>query len=197
MPDCCLFFDDLLRQQVLRQRSYEIRPTANGDLSCVEASARRGQDWLFARRWVRTTSGQRELYRLLDHLESIGFHFRISTLIPPARLASEDPEDFSVRASALLSGLSPEERRLHVELFPEEASLLRAGYDWDNASVYRDGVALAADSHGRVMEAAGGILYEWVRIPAEVTWRRYPLERIRVFPTQAATTGGDAVPTNA
>jgi hypothetical protein len=184
VADRCLFFEDLLRVPGGSRRTFELHERPGTGLSCVDVRLRTGRDWCFARRWIRAGGNARELYRTIDRLEDLGFRFHVRTqrsaALSPGDLKNAlGPEPLDVRASLLLEGLTPEERRLHAELFPEEHALLARGYDWDAAHVYRHGQALGTDAFGRVLDADGDVLYEWVRIEDELTWRRYPLERLR------------------
>jgi hypothetical protein len=190
--DRCVFFDDLLARPRGRLRSYELIASPAEALTCLDVQLRDGDDWYFARKWVRTPVGSRELFRTIDRLDAAGFRFRVA-MGDRRRPTSNDVEKFRqefdepMHALALLSGLSPEERRLHRDLFPEEAALLDAGYDWDWEHVYKDGQPLPRDAFGRVLERADGILYEWARVADEFSWRRYPLERIREVITSSGT----------
>lgn len=181
MTDRCVFFSELLEYPDARQRSYVVVDPPGTGLACIDATLRRGPDWYFARRWFVTRGGPRELYRALDRLEARGFRFRVVAALRPRRGPPDPPTpELRLRARAFLDELSAEERHVHRELFPDEWDLLAAGYDWDPDHVYRDGEALRPDAYGRVLETAGGILYEWVHVADEFTWRRYPLERVRV-----------------
>jgi hypothetical protein len=191
VADVTMLFDDLLRFANVRSRSYVVVEPAGTGLACVELSARRVEDWFFARRWVVVQQGRRLLYRLLDEIEGEGFHFRIRPV--PRAVGTSDaptPEPWAL-ASVNWARLSAEERRIHRELFPQEETWLHDGYDWDHGRVYRSGVPLPLDAQGRCVEQVGTTVYEWVRIIDEWTWRRYPLY---VLPTPIvdATTGPSA-----
>ena len=183
MPDRCVLFSDLLAMPHARQRGYVVHEPPGLGLACLDARSRVGPDWLFARRWVSVRGGSRELYRWIDRLEAAGFRFRVATGPPKALRAAERAwdglEELNLRASEMQNDLTPEERRLHAELFPEETRLLERGYDWDGEHVYRKGAVLCRDAFGRVLDTDGDMLYEWVRVEDEFTWRRYPLERVR------------------
>lgn len=172
--DHTVLFDELLQIPDLRARSYVVHELPLHGLACVDAQGRRGEDWFFARRWLSIRVGRRLLYWVLDEAESRGFRFRVasSRRVPGPGQPVEEPW---TRASNAWERLTEEERRLHRELFPHEEELLRRGYDWDERSVYRNGVALEADPSGRILETEGGVVHEWVRIEEEWTWRRYPL----------------------
>ena len=174
VTDETLFFDDLLRLPNLRAKSYVVQEPVSNNMACVELTARRAEDWFYARRWVSTRTGRRMLYWILDDVETSGFRFRIVTR-PRALGAPGEPEEPWQRARANWAELSDEERRLHRELFPHEHLFLERGYDWDHAGVYRDGLAIPVDALGRCLEEDDGVVHEWVRIPDEWTWRRYPL----------------------
>lgn len=177
MADACLFLEELLSFANGRMRSYDLISSRDG-LACIDARLRAGPDWYFARKWVAYRGSARPLYRLIDQVEGAGFRFRVESYARrPNPRPVEEPAD--LRASALRAGLAEEERKIHAELFPDEARLLDAGYDWDGRFVYKQGVPLAPDAFGRILDRDAGILYEWVPIPDEGTWRRFPLERIR------------------
>lgn len=95
--------------------------------------------------------------------------------------------ELRLRASQLQRELSTEEQRVHAELFPDELDWLRRGYDWDADHVYKRGIPLALDAFGRVLEEVEGVLYEWVAVPDEATWRRYPLQRLRTTTPKVRT----------
>lgn len=170
-------------------RTYELHERPG--LACLDARLRAGSDWCFGRRWVRTHANQRELFRLVDRVEALGFRFRTGgeTGRPATKdeVAKIEGESLDLRASLLLAGLTAEERRVHAELFPDEHALLSNGYDWDGRHVYRRGQALDRDPFGRVLDVEGGVLYEWVHVRDEFTWRRYPLERVRPTLTARGT----------
>ena len=186
MADRTLIFDDLLNTPNLRAKSYVVHETTNVGLACIELCARRLEDWFFARRWVSTRSGRRLLFWLLDEVEAHGFRFRVK----PGPLQPSQGEEPWTRAAQQWSTLSPEERRIHTELFPEEDSLLRQGYDWDHAHVYRLGIPLQRDESGRILEETDGFVSEWVRVPDEFTWRRFPLYPALRRPIASATSTG-------
>lgn len=175
MTDETLLFDELLQLPNLRARSYVVHELALQGLACIEASARRGEDWFFARRWVSIRAGRRLLYWVLDDAESRGFRFRVATV--PRASAGVAPAQGRpwARASDAWARLSDEERRLHRELFPHEEDFIRRGYDWDDRAVYRSGEELPRDPVGRILETENGTVYEWARVDDEWTWRRYPL----------------------
>ncbi|MBI2078238.1 MAG: hypothetical protein HYT80_07720 [Euryarchaeota archaeon] len=175
MADRTLFFDDLLRTPNLRAKSYVVQEPLPNNMACVELSARRSEDWFYARRWVSTRTGRRMLYWILDDVETSGFRFRIVTRPRTGPGGPGEAEQRWQRARANWAELSEEENRLHRELFPQEYRLLERGYDWDHAAVYRDGLPLSVDALGRCLEEDEGVVHEWVRIPEEWTWRRYPL----------------------
>jgi len=184
VADRCLFFEDLLRLTARGHRRFELVERPAAGLTCIEARVRSGPDWCFARRWIRTASNARELYHAIDRLEALGFRFDVRTQDAHALRSGDvvpEPELARLRASRLLAGLTEEERRVHAELFPDEHKLLRQGYDWDAHHVYRGGVSLAPDVFGRILDVDADILYEWVRVEDEATWRRYPLERVRAL----------------
>lgn len=186
MADHPLLFDDLLRTPNLRSKTYVVQEVAGRGLACIEVQARRLEDWFFARRWVVTRNGRRLLFWLLDEVEAHGYRFQVTRGLPAQ---SDDAEEPWMRASGQWKALTEEERRIHSELFPEEDQLLQSGYDWDHENVFREGVALKADDAGRYLEEFGGMVYEWVRVPEEFTWRRYPLyaslrKNITANPTQ-------------
>lgn len=171
MADQTLVFEDMLRMPNLRAKNYQVTEPAGSGLVCVDLSARRQEDWFFARRWANVQTGRRLLFQLLDEVESRGFKFQVTQEHAEARGTKEPWQ----RASENVGKLSADERRIYVELFPNEENLLSQGYDWDHQHVYtRDG-PLQPDAHGRVMEERSGAVYEWVRVPEEFTWRRYPL----------------------
>lgn len=183
--DQTLFFDELLQLPNLRARGYVLQELPLQGLACIEASARRGEDWFFARRWVSTRAGRRLLYWVLDEAESRGFRFRVATSdrgSPAAPL----PETPWVRATEAWSGLTDEERRIHRDLFPHEVRFLESGYDWDERAVYRSGEALPRDPAGRVLETLDGVVHEWARVDEEWTWRRYPLYVTAILPASPA-----------
>lgn len=198
MADRCLFLDDLLRWRDAAAREYELHASPRGALTCIDARARRGADWGFARRWIATDAGPRALFRLIDLLEAHGYRFRLRSVEPgsPTRREAhamlEGVEDPLLRASQAQAGLTEDERRLHAELFPQEADLLARGYDWDASRVYRDGVALEPDEHGRFLDVDEGVLHEWIRVADELAWRRYPLRRVAAWApsTTPARSGG-------
>lgn len=181
MADRAVYFDDLLAMDRLRSATYEVIEPPGAALACIDASARRGPDWYFARRWIPVREGRRQFYATIDRMEAAGFRFRIETTrarpTAPAASAAESDEEW-LRASELLADLEPAERRVHESLFPEEARLLALGYDWDDQDVYVRGLPVAADAFGRRIETAENGVFEWVRVPDEFTWRRYPLQRI-------------------
>lgn len=178
--DRTVLFDEILALAGPRERTYEVLEAAPGSgLVCVDLSARRGPDWFFARRWILVREGRRLLYRTLDRIEAAGYAFRVR---PRPRLLPEgqtlDPAWGNERASRLRQELDEEERHLNDELFPEAAGLLSQGYDWDARTVYKHGQALPRDAYGRVLESTPHAVWEWVCVPDELTWRRYPLQRI-------------------
>lgn len=183
MADRCVFFDDLLTLPNGAQRTYEVRDRGLG-IICIDARMRCGPDWFFARRWVRSAPGARELHRTLDRLEMRGFRFHVQTALAGGptfdemERAARSMDEVSVRASAVAADYSDEERRLHEELFPQEHELLVRGYDWDKEHVYRVGQRLPRDAYGRIVEVDEGVVHEWVRVPQEFTWRRYPIGRV-------------------
>lgn len=194
MADHTLFFEELLRTPNLRAKTYVVQEIPGRGLSCIELSARRLEDWFFARRWVSTRTGRRLLFWLLDEVEAQGFRFQVSRSAgSEAPLGTAEGEDWA-RASEQWASLNPEERRIHTELFPTEARLLNAGYDWDDRGVYRNGVALAADPTGRILEARDDTVHEWVRVPEEFTWRRYPLYALPHPAPGAAAEGAAPIP---
>jgi hypothetical protein len=175
VADSTVLFDDLIRTSNLRSKTYVVQENKESGLACVELSARRADDWFFARRWVTIRQGRRFLYWILDELETAGFRFQVHqvpNLISVQTPASPQPWAL---ASTNWASLSAEERRIHVDLFPQEELLLRAGYDWDDCAVYKEGRPLPRDQYGRLVEETDGVLYEWARIMDEYTWRRYPL----------------------
>ena len=182
MADRCLFFEDLLSLPSTVQKTYEVHDPGFG-LVCLDARARQAGDWFYARRWVRAAPHRRELYRTLDRLEHRGFVFLVRRLPAGAKRDGAGETEaaldaFRVRASVVAAGYTAEERRLHRELFPEESDLLACGYDWDADHVYRDGRTLSPDPYGRLLEEDQGAVHEWVRVPEEFTWRRYPIGRV-------------------
>jgi hypothetical protein len=178
VADACIFLEELLSLPKGRMRSYDLIGSRDG-LACVDARLRMGQDWYFARKWVTYRGSARPLYRLIDQVEAAGFHFRVESYTRRPESRTNPDESLELRASVLRAGLAEEERRIHAELFPDEARLLDAGYDWDGRFVYKGGAILAPDPFGRILDRDLGVLYEWVPIPDEGTWRRFPLERIR------------------
>lgn len=158
----------------LRARTYVVQEAALQGLACVEASARRAEEWFFARRWVSIRAGRRLLYWVLDEAESRGFRFRVAAT-PRAPLLPAPVDRPWTRASAAWAALSEEERRIHHELFPQERALLEEGYDWDDRGVYLRDEPLPRDHAGRILETRESIVYEWARVDEEWTWRRYPL----------------------
>lgn len=187
MADRAVPFDELVATQALRDRSYVVlEPPATG-LACVDLSARAGPDWFFARRWIPVREGRRQLYRTLDRIEAAGFRFRVRPapriLAQPNGGALDPAEGPWLRASRFVAGLEPEERVVYRELFPEEAGLLEAGYDWDGEGVWVRKKRLAPDAFGRILEATEEWLYEWVRVEDESTWRRYPLQALTRWAT--------------
>lgn len=178
VADRTVFWDEFVRTPNLRAKTYVVHEPAATNLACVELRARRLEDWFFARRWVSIRAGRRLLYWLLDEVEAHGFRFQVGTAKPPEGAPATLDEPWN-RASRLWAELTEEERRVHRELFPQEAQLLESGYDWDHEAVYRSGTALARDGMGRWIEEQEGVVYEWVRVPEEWTWRRYPLYVIR------------------
>jgi hypothetical protein len=178
VADQCVLLEDLLNLEGGSVREFEVRASPRPGLVCVDVRLRRGMDWYFARRWLRRGLRPHELYHWLDRLERAGYRFAVSAgpRVPPVR---RDPAEAGIRASHMRAGLSAAEERLHAQLFPQEAALLACGYDWDMDAVYRDGRPLAADAYGRILDEANGMLYEWVRVLDELTWRRYPLEPMR------------------
>lgn len=175
MADVTLLFDELQRTSNLRSKTYVVHENKAAGLACVELSARRADDWFFARRWIGIRQGRRFLYWLLDELESHGFRFQIHQVSNGVPVRTQGSDEPWALASVNWAALTQEERRIHRELFPQEEMLLSAGYDWDHAAVYKGGAAIVRDPHGRLLEETGGVLYEWVRVPDEYTWRRYPL----------------------
>jgi hypothetical protein len=171
VTDRTVLFDDLLNTPNLRAKSYVVHEATDRGLACIELCARRLEDWFFARRWVVTRSGRRLLFWLLDEVEAHGFRFRVKQGGAP----SDREEEPWLPAAQQWSALSPEERSIHAELFPEEEKRLREGYDWDHAHVYRFGAPLRPDESGRILEEVDGFVTEWVRVPEEFTWRRFPL----------------------
>lgn len=171
MADHTLLFDELLATPNLRAKSYVVHEMANRGLACVELCARRLEDWFFARRWIVTRNGRRLLFWLLDDVEGHGFRFRVHH----GSSGPTQPEEPWTRAAEQWEALSAEERQIHASLFPEEDRLLQLGYDWDHANVYRLGIPLLPDASGRILEEADGLVAEWVRVPEEFTWRRFPL----------------------
>jgi hypothetical protein len=172
MADQCLTWDAILQKTNTTSRCYEIHEA--GTHAALSLRARRGSDWFFARRWVDTAKGRRNLYRIIDVAETAGYRFqcapRPATTIPP-------PIDHpATRAADLWAQLTPVERGIHRDLFPDESRLLDAGYDWDNQHVYHHGATLQPDRLGRLLETEGETIYEWVRVPSEHTWRRYPID---------------------
>lgn len=190
MADRTYLFDDLLLEDHLRGKVYEISESPDGQIACVELVARRGMDWFYARRWVSLGFGRRALYRLIDRAEAAGYRFAVATH------AARSPEPLrelprqTERASVFLAELAPEERTIYRELFPQETALLEDGYDWDGQHVFRAGSALAPDAHGRLVERSEGFLWEWVRVEEEFTWRRYPLDRLPTTTDAAVTSPG-------
>ena len=171
VADHTLLFDELLKTQNLRAKSYVVHESADRGLACIELSARRLEDWFFARRWVVTRNGRRLLFWLLDEVEAHGYRFRVKQ----GPIHPTGPEEPWMRAAAQWDALDAEERQIHAELFPEEDRLLRQGYDWDHANVYRHGLPLRPDESGRILEEVDGFVTEWVRVAEEFTWRRFPL----------------------
>lgn len=171
VTDHTLLFDELLNTQNLRAKSYVVHESGDRGLACIELSARRLEDWFFARRWIVTRNGRRLLFWLLDEVEAHGFRFRVKQG-PVQPSGVEEPW---VRAAAQWDALDPDERQIHAELFPEEEKLLQQGYDWDHEHVYVQGVPLRPDDSGRLLEEVDGVVTEWVRVPEEFTWRRFPL----------------------
>lgn len=171
VADRTLLFDDLLNMPNLRAKSYVVHETRDRGMACIELCARRLEDWFFARRWIITRNGRRLLFWLLDEVEAHAFRFRVQSRTPTA----SPPEEPWVRAAKQRSALDSEERLIHAELFPEEERLLDAGYDWDHENVYRFDVPLLPDESGRILEEVDGFVVEWVRVPEEFTWRRFPL----------------------
>ena len=181
MADHTLLFDELLRLQNLRAKSYVVQEPLQNGMACVELTARRGEDWFYARKWLATRTGRRLLYWLLDEVESHGFRFRIVARPRLPEVPNEKEEPWQ-RARGCWAELTEEERRIHQDLFPQEDQLLDRGYDWDHEAVYRDGRPLPFDALGRCLEEDEGIVHEWVRIPEEWTWRRYPLYALNPKP---------------
>lgn len=179
MADQTMFVDELLRISNLRAKTYVVHEPPGTGLACVELRARRLEDWFFARRWVSIRAGRRLLYWLLDEVESHGFRFQVTSAQSDGDGGPARQEPWH-RASRLWAELTEEERRVHRELFPQEAALLEAGYDWDHDAVYRSGTPLPRDGMGRWIEEHEGIVYEWARVPEEWTWRRYPLYKVRL-----------------
>lgn len=163
--------------------TYTVRDVPERGLAAVDLAARRGADWFLARKWVRTHGGARALYRFLDRVEMHGFRFAVKRGPAPQPTGPGWPAErqfdpCGASAAQLHAQLTAEERQIHRELFPEEARLLECGYDWDSAGAYRHGSPIPQDDAGRRLETDAGTLYEWVRVPEEYTWRRYPLERL-------------------
>jgi hypothetical protein len=184
MTDKTYLFDELLTEPNLRSKVYELTELDEAPMVCVELTARRGNDWFFARRWVSIGGSRRLLYRLVDDCERWGFRFAVAT--GAADEAAAPSPTIHTRASEFVAALDAEEREIYHELFPEETRLLAAGYDWDARSVWIDGRALTPDAYGRILERSDGFLWEWVRVDEEFTWRRYPLERARDHPRLAS-----------
>jgi len=164
VADHPLLFDDLLNTPNLRAKSYVVHEASDRGLACIELTARRLDAWFFARRWIVTRNGRRLLFWLLDEVEAHGFRFRVKQ----GPLATNPTEEPWVRAADQWDSLDSEERQIHAELFPQ-------GYDWDHVHVYRLGAPLVADESGRILEEVDGMVTEWVRVPEEFTWRRFPL----------------------
>ncbi len=166
-----MLFDELLNTPNLRAKSYVVHETGDRGMACIELSARRLEDWFFARRWIVTRNGRRLLFWLLDDVEAHGFRFRVKQ----GPLASNPTEEPWMRAADQWDALDKEERMIHAELFPEEDKLLGQGYDWDHLHVYRLGAPLQPDESGRILEEVDGVVTEWVKVSEEFTWRRFPL----------------------
>jgi hypothetical protein len=177
VADRTLLFGELLVMPNLRAKTYVVHEGAQGQASCIELSARRLEDWFFARKWVPTGAGRRLLFWQLDEVEARGFRFHVAR---SPGLRTGPPEEPWERAARQWAGLSPDEQRLHAALFPDEERLLRLGYDWDHAGVYRSGEKLAPDASGRILEDAEGFVHEWVKVVQEFTWRRFPLYASKV-----------------
>lgn len=175
MADRCVLFETLVETRGLRSKKYTLYDPPG--LACIELVARQGVDWLFARKWVPTDSGRRLLFWLLDEVESHGFRFHVSTSRDPV-LAREESGPW-VGARAAYFALADHERHIHDELFPDESALLREGYDWDHRAPSRNGVPFMPGVEGRRLEVTGGMVYEWVRVPDEFTWRRFPLNAFK------------------
>lgn len=184
MADRCIFFDELFSFPNARTRTYSVQEPPGMGMACIDASCRVQGDWYFARKWILLRGGPRLLYRALDRLEAAGFRFRVTAPRnkgpTPAEVAQAQREfkELDGRASGLYADLNEREKAIHRELFPEESHLLNRGYDWDRRAVYKDGAPIGRDGSGRCVERDGGVVYEWVPVPEEFTWRRYPLERI-------------------
>jgi hypothetical protein len=182
MPDRTFLFDELVTEPNLRGKVYEVSNSPDGGLACVDLTARRAGDWFFARRWLPVRGGRRLLFRLLDECERHGWRFAVSTGDagdPPLRELKAQ----SKPASNFVAELDDEEKELYGDLFPEETRLLSRGYDWNHERVWRHGKPFETDPYGRILERDEGVLWEWVRVDEEFTWRRYPLERIRTAAT--------------
>lgn len=185
VADYCVHFEAALDMRHVREKSYVVHSSSDGALACVELRARKAVDWWFARRWVPVYGSHRPLYRLLDEVEARGFRFRVSGNTRKQGVSGTGhvvgmPEPPWVKASQLVDGLAEDERAIHAELFPEEAELLKRGYDWDPENVYVHDVPLGRDPHGRVLERDEDMLYEWAWSDDDYTWRRFPLERVRL-----------------
>lgn len=188
MADRTMLFDEMLTEPNLRSKVYEVEEPPGARLVCVELTGRRGPDWFFARRWVSVAGSRRLLFRELDRCERAGFRFAVATGPPPTPGAPPmgEQDHRYQRARGFYEELEDDEKEIYAELFPAEIRLLSCGYDWDHERVWRDGQAIEPDAHGRILERCEDVLWEWVRVDEEFTWRRYPLERLR---TVAVTPG--------
>ncbi len=189
MADRTMLFDELLTEPNLRSKVYEVEDDGARRLVCVELTGRRGPDWFFARRWVSVAGSRRLLFRELDRCERAGFRFAVASgpAPTPAPPPMGEQDHRYQRAGTFYEQLEDDEKSIYAELFPAEIRLLSRGYDWDHEAVWRDGVRLERDAHGRILERVDGVLWEWVRVDEEFTWRRYPLERIRNVTVTAGT----------
>lgn len=178
LADHTVFLNELLSMSDLRTRSYTVTERPLGGLAALDVSARSGGDWYFARTWIPIHHGRTALYGALDRVEAAGFRFRIQSHAATDTFPHQSEAPRSPTAKQSWAQLTPREQEIHRELFPDEARLLATGYDWDARHIYHDGVALRPDAAGRILEHDADIEYEWVPVPSEHTWRRYPLRRL-------------------